>query len=243
MKIALVGGTGDIGTGFAVRWAANHEIIIGSRKADKARESAAMVLQMLDQKANIWGTDNGRAIIEAEVVVLCVPYENLSSVTGDLLGCYKSQVVISPIVPMGYNGTFFHYNPPAEGSAALMAKSMLPGGAKIVSAFHTICAAALQAKERELKADTFLCGDDQEALELVTGLALEIKSLRPLKAGPLAASSMMESLTPMLLNTARKNKIKDAGISIVSERCICRNTAPLPHAATRNTEGNCCYDC
>jgi NADPH-dependent F420 reductase len=218
MKIALVGGTGDIGTGFAVRWAANHEIIIGSRKADKAKESAAAVLQMLDQKGNIWGTNNGSAIVGADVVVLCVPNENLPSVTGDLLGCYKSQIVISPIVPMSYNGKFFQYNPPAEGSAALQAKSLLPESVRIVSAFHTICAAALQAKERVLKADTLLCADDQEALDLAAGLVLEIKSLRPLKAGPLAASSLVESLTPMLLNAARKNKIKDAGIRIVSER-------------------------
>ena len=50
MKIALVGGTGDIGTGFAVRWAENHEIIIGSRKADKAQESARAVLDKLEAK-------------------------------------------------------------------------------------------------------------------------------------------------------------------------------------------------
>jgi len=173
---------------------------------------------MLDQKGNIWGTDNGSAIAEADVVVLCVAYEHLPSVTGDLMASYKSQVVICPIVPMSYNGKFFQYSQLAEGSAALRAKSLLPEGVRIVSAFHTICAAALQAKDRVLKADAFLCGDDQEALELVTGLTLEIKSLRPLNAGPLAASSLVESLTPMLLNVARKNKIKNAGISIVSEK-------------------------
>lgn len=218
MKIALVGGTGDIGTGFAVRWAANQEIVIGSRKAGRAEESAAAILKMLGQKGNIRGTDNGSAIEWADVVVLCVPYEHLPSVTSDLLGCYINQLVISPVVPMSYNGKFFSYSPPPEGSAALQIKSLLPQGMRIVSAFHTICAAALQAEGRVLKADTFLCGDDAQALELVTGLAQEIKSLRPLKAGPLAASSMVESLTPMLLNSARKNKIKDAGIRIVSER-------------------------
>jgi len=218
MKIALVGGTGDIGTGFAVRWAANHEIIIGSRKADKAKESAAIVLQMLDGKGNIWGTDNGSAISGADVVVLAIPYEHLASVTGDLKGCYNSQVVVCPIVPMSYNGKFFQFNQPAEGSAAMVAQSLLPQSVRIVSAFHTICAAALQDKDRELKGDTFLCSDDPEALDQVAGLAQEIKSLRPLKAGPLAASNLVESLTPMLLNVARKNKIKNAGITIVSER-------------------------
>ena len=107
MKIALLGGTGDIGTGFAVRWAANHEIIIGSRKADKAKEAATAVMQTLEGKGNVRGTDNGSAVAAADVVVLCVPYEHLVSVTSDLLASYSNQLVISPVVPMSYNGKFF----------------------------------------------------------------------------------------------------------------------------------------
>jgi NADPH-dependent F420 reductase len=218
MKIALVGGTGDIGTGFAVRWAANHEIIIGSRKADRAEESAKAILEILGQNGKVRGTDNASAISASDVAVLCVPYEHLASVTSDLKDCYSSQLVVSPVVPMNYNGKFFQYNPPAEGSAAMQVRARLAEGIKIVSAFHTISAVALQAKDMDLKADTLLCGDDVAALETVAGLAQEIKSLRPLRIGPLAASSLVESLTPMLLNASRRNKIKDAGIRIVSER-------------------------
>lgn len=218
MKIALVGGTGDIGTGFAVRFMQNHEIIIGSRKADKAKESAAAAMELPDTKGNIWGTDNGSAVAAADVVVLCVPYENLNSATSDLKTSYNSQLVISPVVPMSYNGKFFQFDPPAEGSAACRAKSQLPEGMRIVSAFHTICAAALQDRDRVLKGDVFICGDDAEAVDIVVGLAGEIKSLRPLRVGPLATSALVESLTPMLLNVARRNKIKNAGITIVSER-------------------------
>jgi len=218
MKIALVGGTGGIGTGFAVRWGQKHEIIIGSRNVDKARESAAAVLHLLGEVGNVQGTDNASAIVTADVVVLCVPYEHLASVTEGLSEAYKSQLVISPVVPMIYNGKFFQYRPPIEGSAALQARSMLPEGVRVVSAFHTICAAALQDIDRVMKADAFICGDDAEDIDITAQLAGEIKSLRPLNAGPLAVSSMVESLTPFLLNVARKNKIKDAGIAVVSER-------------------------
>ena len=217
MKIALVGGTGDIGTGFALRWAANHEIIIGSRKAEKAQESAAAALQLLEGKGSIQGTDNGSSIANADAVVLCVPYEHLVSVTSDLKSFYSHQLVICPVVPMGYNGKHFEYHQPAEGSAAQQASALLPG-LKTVSAYHTVCAAALQDKDRELKADVLICGDELESVELVKGLTSEIKSLRPLYAGPLAVSAMVESLTPLLLNLARRNKIKEAGIKIVSER-------------------------
>jgi 8-hydroxy-5-deazaflavin:NADPH oxidoreductase len=218
MKIALVGGTGDIGTGFAVRFMQNHEIIIGSRSADKAKESANAVMELVGPKGNVWGTDNGSAVAAADAVVLCVPYEHLNSATSDLSSSYNSQLVVSPVVPMSYNGKFFQFNPPAEGSAAMRAKSLLPEGMRIVSAYHTICAAALQARDRVLKADVLICGDDAGAVDIVVGLTGEIKSLRPLKVGPLAASALVESLTPMLLNVARKNKIKEAGITIVSER-------------------------
>ena len=214
MKIALVGGTGDIGTGFAVRWGQKHEIIIGSRNEDKARESAAAIMQM--EAANVRGMDNAGAVAEADVVVLCVPFEHLTSVTGDLRDSYRSQIVISPVVPMIYNGRFFQFNPPAEGSAAMLARSLLPEGVRVVSAFHTICAAALQDRERVMKGDAFICSDEAEAIDITAELAGEIKSLRPLKVGPLAASPMVESLTPFLLNVARKNKIKNAGIAVIS---------------------------
>lgn len=221
MKIALVGGTGDIGTGFALRWAKNHEIIIGSRKADKAKEAALKVTESLGGVGNVGtisGTDNGSAIAASDVVVLCVPYEHLVSVTSDLKSSYSNQIVISPVVPMEFSGKYFAFTPPEKGSAALQAKSLLPEGMRLVSAFHTICAAALQDKDRELKADVLICGDDDESINMVAGLAQEIESLRPLKAGPLEVSSMVESLTPMLLNVARRNKIRDAGIKIISER-------------------------
>lgn len=218
MKIALVGGTGDIGTGFAVRWSAMHEIVIGSRNASKAEDSAKEVQTILGGGGNVWGTDNGSAIKAADVVVLCIPYEHLVSATSDLKESYGDQLVVSPVVPMGYNGKYFEYNSPSEGCAALQAKALLPSGMKIVSAFHTICAAALHNRDLELKGDVLICGDDKESKEVVAGLAREIKNLRPLDVGPLAASAQVESLTPMLLNIARRNKLKNAGVKIVEER-------------------------
>ena len=42
MRIGLIGGTGKEGRGLALRWArAGHEILIGSRDAEKARARAS----------------------------------------------------------------------------------------------------------------------------------------------------------------------------------------------------------
>ncbi|HRD16295.1 MAG TPA: NAD(P)-binding domain-containing protein, partial [Methanothrix soehngenii] len=110
MKIALVGGTGDIGTGFALRLMCSHEIIIGSRKEDKARESASAIMQLEGANGNIWGTDNASAVAVADAVILCVPPEHLKSVTYDLSTSFNHQLVISPVVPMSYDGKFFRFN-------------------------------------------------------------------------------------------------------------------------------------
>ncbi len=40
MKIAILGGTGRIGEGLASRWAARHNIFIGSRDVEKAKNAA-----------------------------------------------------------------------------------------------------------------------------------------------------------------------------------------------------------
>jgi len=99
MKIALVGGTGDIGTGLALRWAKSHEIVIGSRREEKATESAEGVLKALQGKAQVTGLDNGSAIRAAEVVVLCVACEHLISVTSDLKSSYSGQIVVPRLCP------------------------------------------------------------------------------------------------------------------------------------------------
>ncbi|MDX1442120.1 MAG: NAD(P)-binding domain-containing protein, partial [Nitrosopumilaceae archaeon] len=40
MKIGIIGGTGGMGKGFALRWSKNHDVIIGSRDAQRAASSA-----------------------------------------------------------------------------------------------------------------------------------------------------------------------------------------------------------
>ena len=42
--VAILGGTGDLGTGLAIRWSkAGHKIVIGSRTLEKAQAAVAAV--------------------------------------------------------------------------------------------------------------------------------------------------------------------------------------------------------
>jgi NADPH-dependent F420 reductase len=214
MKIAILGGTGSIGQGLAVRWAQNHDIIIGSRQCEKAESAAneyTNVLKKFDMACNISGCINQDAVGQADVVVLSVPYEHVISTIESIQADLKDQIIVSIVVPMKKDG-YFKYDQPAAGSAAMVIKSALPESVKLVSAFHSVSAKKLCKIKEKLDMDVFICGDDEHANQVVCDLVREIPKLRPLIAGPLEASSMLESLTPLLINLAVFNKIKHLGI-------------------------------
>jgi NADPH-dependent F420 reductase len=218
MKIAVVGGTGDCGQGFVKRWAKEHEIIIGSRKADRAEETAKELAALLKERgvdARIKGMDNGSAIEASDIVVLSIPYNFVESMTSDLKDSYTDQIVISPVVPMARVEKHFEYTPPSQGSAAFLVKDLLPPSVRVVAAFHTISYSALQDLERTIGGDVVIAGDDPEAKEAAADLVRIIKDLRPLDGGPLKVAAQVEGLTPLLLNISRLNKVKNAGITVV----------------------------
>jgi len=124
-------------------------------------------------------------------------------------------IIVSPIVPMERNDSGFTYIPFEKSvkSAAHILAENLPGK-KLVSAFHTISEVKLKNITESLDSDTFVCGDDQDAVAKLNQLIAEIKGLRPLYLGSLSLSYQAEVLTPMLLNASKKNKIKHPGIKL-----------------------------
>jgi len=218
MKIAILGGTGSIGGGLALRWALNHDIIIGSRKYEKAELTADKYRTVMKESAgkscSIYGCLNADAVNDADVIVLSVPYDHVVSTLESIKPNLKEQIFISIVVPME-KAVFFKYAPPACGSAAMEIKGMLPKEVKLVSAFHNVSAKKLYSTNDEMDMDVFICGDDDEANLVVCKLVKDIHKLRPLIAGPLEVSSMVESLTPLLVNLAFFNKKKHLGIKCV----------------------------
>jgi predicted dinucleotide-binding enzyme len=96
-----------------------------------------------------------------------------------------------------------------------MVRSLLPKEARICSAFNTIAANKWKALEEELAYSVPVCGDDPEAKKVVMEIVNSVSKLQAYDAGPLAASSMVESLTPLLLNIARYNKMRDVGMQFL----------------------------
>jgi hypothetical protein len=218
MKIAILGGTGSIGEGFALRWAEKHEILVCSREIERAVNVASDYTHILSNKGilccGIKGCGNEDAIKDADVVVLSVPYQGVVSLLEKLSPLFNAQIVISLVVPMKKN-KWFEFTPPKQGSAALEIQEILPKSVKVISSYHNVSARKLAKLELNLDYDVVVCGDDDNAKKTVMELTHEIKNLRPLDGGGLASSYMIESLTPFLINLAIRNGLSDLGVKFV----------------------------
>jgi 8-hydroxy-5-deazaflavin:NADPH oxidoreductase len=222
MKISIIGGTGGMGEGFALRWVVNHDITIGSRDAQKAASAAEQYMNTAlssygnNLKGTIKGADYVSSSRDSDILILSIPYESIKLTCDSISNSIKEGcIIVSPIVPMERNDFGFTYIPLEKNmkSAAHLLAENLPDK-KIVSAFHTISEVKLKNINESLNSDTFVCGDDQDSITIINQLIGEIKGLRPLYLGSLSLSYQAEVLTPMLLNVSKKNKIKHPGIKL-----------------------------
>ena len=224
MRIGIVGGTGGMGEGFALRWCFKHDVVIGSRDAQKAKQAAMNYLNTARESygqsitGSINGDDNFELAKSCDLLILSIPYENIEDTCTKLKHIIRDDcVVVSPIVPMTRTQSVFVYTPFEETrkAAASMVADALPPRSRVVSAFHTISEVKLRNVKQSLDADTFVCGDDNNSVSRVNSLISEINGLRPIYLGPLSTTYQAEILTPMLLNAAKMNKMKNPGIRLV----------------------------
>ncbi|HEY3525204.1 MAG TPA: NADPH-dependent F420 reductase [Nitrososphaeraceae archaeon] len=225
MKIGIVGGTGGMGEGFALRWCTNHQIVIGSRDKNKAAEVASNYMKIAQEfykdkmiGGNISGDNNFDLVKDLDILILSIPYESINDTCSKLSqDISDSCIIISPIVPMKWTEKGFRYIPFEEGkkTAAELVADNFKSRSRIVSAFHTISEVKLKKLELTLDADTYICGDDMSVVEKIKELVSEIQGLRPIYLGELSMTYQAEVLTPMLLNGAKKNKLKNPGLKLV----------------------------
>ena len=224
MKIGIVGGTGGMGEGFALRWCANHQIVIGSRDKNKATEVANNYTKIAQDfykdkmNGNISGDNNFDLAKDLDILILSIPYESINDTCSRLSQVVSENcIIVSPIVPMKWEEKGFTYIPFEEGkkTAAELVADNFKSRSRIVSAFHTIAESKLKKIEVNLDADTYICGDDPSVVQKIKDLASEIQGLRPIYLGQLSMTYQAEVLTPMLLNGAKKNKLKNPGLKLV----------------------------
>jgi NADPH-dependent F420 reductase len=212
MRIGIVGGTGKEGLGLGLRWAnAGHEVIIGSRDAERARGKAAE-LQASAPGSRVSGMTNREAVVAAEVVVLTVPATGLAATLPDVRDACRGKVVVSTVVPLTFGGGRL-FTPPPQGSSAEEAQELLGPEARVVAAFHHIAAHELAAGEHDIECDLLLCGGDADAKRIVSELGTTM-GLRPIDVGALTNAGPLEGITAVLATINRRYKLKNSGIKI-----------------------------
>jgi NADPH-dependent F420 reductase len=214
-KVAIIGGAGELGFGLALRWAkAGVEIVIGSRDPAKA-EDAVKRVEAAVPGATVSGFDNIKAAGVAGVVALAVPFAAQAGILKSIKPALTDRILVETSVPLAaaIGGRPTRMLSVWEGSAAQAAQGLLPG-VTVLSAFHNVPAEVLNDLAAAPDCDVLICGDDAAAKERLSALVKLIPGLRPLDAGPLEMSRVVESITALLISLNRRYKVHHSGIRI-----------------------------
>jgi 8-hydroxy-5-deazaflavin:NADPH oxidoreductase len=210
--IAVIGGTGKEGSSLALRWAhAGHQVLIGSRSAQRARETAAEINSRLSTERT-HGMDNAAAAHGGEIVALTVPYAAQLETLGGIQSVLAGKILIDVTVPLK-PPQVGRVQLPDGGSAVLNAQTLLGDGVRVVSAFQNVSAEHLGVIGHPIDCDVLVCGDDRDARSEVIALAKDA-GMRAFHGGPLVNSAAAEALTSLLITINRHYKIKHSGIRI-----------------------------
>jgi len=210
-NIAIIGGTGELGSGLARRWArAGRTVVLGSRSADKACAVASELTAVLG--VEVAGASNRDAAQVGEIVVIAVPWSNHDATLSEIAEFLPGKIVVDAVVPL-VPPKVSTVQLPDGGSAAQRAQSLLGPSVRVVGGFHNVGAKKLLDDEA-IECDVLVCGDDKEARQVVITLARDA-GMRGIDAGALANVVACEALTSILIGINRTYKVTGAGIRIM----------------------------
>jgi len=209
-RLAVLGGTGNEGPGLALRWgSAGYPIIIGSRYADKAQETAQALNEQLGIET-IQGMVNNLAARDADICVLTVVHTAHQAAIESLGEDLQGKILVDATARVDFRDP----RPPAPPSAARMAQDKLGPGVRVVAAFQNIPAHLLKKRLGEaLDADVLVCADDQEAAQQVMQLA-EDAGMSAYYAGGLDNAVVVEGLTAIAISLNKHYGVKTASIAV-----------------------------
>lgn len=212
--IAVVGGTGPQGKGLALRFArAGHRVVVGSRSAERAEETASLIRHHAGTTVDVRGLDNRAAVVAADIVLLAVPWAGHGELVTDLAPDLAGKLLISCVNPLGFDKHGPYGLAVEEGSAAEQAQQLVPE-AVVVGAFHHLSAVTLWEEDGLLDhEDVLVCGDDQAAKAEVADLAATVTGRPGIEAGALRNARQLEPLTAVLIGINRRYKTR-SGLAI-----------------------------
>ena len=224
--IAILGGTGPQGMGLALRWAgAGETVIIGSRDASGAQQTAESIQNRIASPTQIFGLDNAAATVATDLLVLTVPFEGAAAVVKQLKPAFRpGSILVDTTVPLAASvgGRASRTLGVWQGSAVQQTAELVPKGVSVVAAFQNVSADILNG-DADVDCDVIVCSDDPAATETAMGLAIRIPRIRAIDGGKLENTRIVEQITALLIGLNIRHK-GHGGIRITG----------LPHAACKS---------
>lgn len=213
--VAILGGTGGLGTGLARRWAeAGYQIIIGSRTQEKAEIAAQALRELMQERGvaevSVAAMDNVAAATAADIAAFTVPFAHHADTLRSVKAALQGKILIDVTVPL-VPPKVARVQLPEEGSAGQIAQNILGEGVNVVSAFQNVAAVHLQDGQG-MDCDVLVCGDNKEARAKVIEL-VEAAGLRGFHAGSIANAAAVEAMTSLLIFINKQYKCH-AGIKL-----------------------------
>lgn len=213
--LAILGGTGDLGTGLARRWAqAGYKVIIGSRTLEKAEAALADLHEVMAERGvgqvDVMACENLAAAEAADIVALTVPFSHQASTLELVKPALQGKILIDVTVPL-VPPRVARVQLPEAGSAGQIAQELLGEAVDVVSAFQNVAAAHLQ-EGAGVDCDVLVCGNKKAAREEVIKL-VEAAGMRGFHAGMINNAAAAEALTSVLI-AINKQYSCHAGIRI-----------------------------
>jgi len=208
-SIAILGGTGPAGTGLALRWArAGETVIIGSRDADRAQQTAEAIRKRAGADAKVSGMENSAACAASDLLVLTVPFEGQATLLKQLKPAIRpGSILIDATVPLAASvgGRASRTLGVWQGSAAQQAAELVPKGVSVAAAFQNVSAEVLNGDEAA-DCDVIVCSDDPNATQVAMELAGKIAGVRAIDGGKLENARIVEQITALLIGLNIRHK-------------------------------------
>jgi NADPH-dependent F420 reductase len=207
--IAVIGGTGPAGTGLALRWArAGETVIIGSRDAARAQQTAETIRKRVGTNARVSGMENSAACAASDLLVLTVPFGGQAELLKQLKPAIRSgSVLIDATVPLAASvgGRASRTLGVWQGSAAQQTAELVPKGVSVAAAFHNLSADVLNG-DGDVDCDVIVCSDDPNATQIAMELAAKISGVRAIDGGKLENARLVEQVTALLIGLNIRHK-------------------------------------
>ena len=213
--LAILGGTGDLGTGLARRWVqAGYKVIIGSRTLEKADAAAKDLISVMNSRGvddyQVEAMINLKAANAADIAILTVPFDHHAGTLESVKGALSGKILIDVTVPL-VPPKVARVQLPKEGSAGEIAQAILGDEVMVVSAFQNVAAHHLQ-EGKGIQCDVLVSGNDKNAREQVIQL-VQAAGMKGYHAGLISNAAAAEAMTSVLINLNRQFR-GHAGIKI-----------------------------